>query len=36
MQQLAERISFIWVKGHATSDGNVLVDQLLNQAMDNL
>lgn len=36
MQQLSERISFIWVKGHATSDGNVLVDQLLNQAMDNL
>ncbi|KRN32173.1 ribonuclease H family protein [Weissella halotolerans] len=36
MQSLQEKVSFIWVKGHATSRGNQLVDQLLNQAMDNL
>jgi len=36
VQQLNDRLSFIWVKGHATSNGNILVDQLLNQAMDNL
>lgn len=33
---LAERLSFMWVKGHATSHGNITVDQLLNDAMDNL
>ncbi|MCM0582447.1 viroplasmin family protein [Weissella diestrammenae] len=32
----AKRLQFIWVKGHATSTGNVLVDELLNQAMDGL
>ena len=35
-QELYSRLHFIWVKGHATSNGNVLVDQLLNRAMDNL
>ncbi|MBS0948798.1 viroplasmin family protein [Weissella minor] len=36
VKTLNDRLSFIWVKGHATSDGNILVDQLLNDAMDNL
>lgn len=36
IQPIAERLEFIWVKGHATSAGNVLVDQLLNDAMDQL
>ncbi|MDR3240999.1 MAG: ribonuclease H family protein [Lactobacillaceae bacterium] len=36
IQQQAERLSLIWVKGHATSAGNVLVDELLNEAMDGL
>ncbi|MBM7616940.1 ribonuclease HI [Weissella uvarum] len=36
VQTLADRLHFIWVKGHATSQGNVLVDELLNQAMDQL
>ena len=36
VQQVKDRLSFIWVKGHATSAGNILVDKLLNEAMDNL
>ena len=36
VQQVKGRLSFIWVKGHATSAGNILVDKLLNEAMDNL
>jgi ribonuclease HI len=36
VQPLRDRLTFIWVKGHATSAGNVLVDQLLNNAMDTL
>lgn len=32
----ADRLAFIWVKGHASSAGNQLVDQLLNTAMDEL
>lgn len=36
VQQLGDRLAFIWVKGHATSQGNILVDQLLNDAMDAL
>lgn len=36
MQSLQEQVSFIWVKGHATSQGNQLVDHLLNEAMDKL
>lgn len=36
IQPIAQRLEFIWVKGHATSAGNVLVDQLLNDAMDQL
>ncbi|WP_246163821.1 ribonuclease H family protein [Weissella coleopterorum] len=36
LQPIAERLEFIWVKGHATSAGNVLVDRLLNEAMDQL
>ncbi|MDR3189960.1 MAG: ribonuclease H family protein [Lactobacillaceae bacterium] len=34
--ELSERLAFIWVKGHATSAGNVLVDELLNQEMDRI
>ena len=36
IQPIAPRLSFIWVKGHATSHGNITVDQLLNDAMDQL
>lgn len=36
VQPLENRLDFIWVKGHATSNGNVLVDRLLNEAMDAL
>lgn len=36
VQLLADRIEFIWVKGHLTSNENILVDKLLNQAMDDL
>ncbi|KRN74707.1 RNase HI [Weissella kandleri] len=36
VQQQKDHLAFIWVKGHATSAGNQLVDQLLNQAMDEL
>lgn len=36
IQQVKDRISFIWVKGHATSIENIMVDELLNQAMDQL
>ena len=36
VQQVQDRLAFIWVKGHATSAGNIRVDQLLNDAMDQL
>jgi ribonuclease HI len=36
VQPLRQQLSFIWVKGHATSAGNILVDKLLNEAMDKL
>ncbi len=36
IQPITERLAFIWVKGHATSPGNIKVDELLNIAMDQL
>lgn len=31
-----KRLRFKWTKGHASNHGNIIVDQLLNQTMDNL
>lgn len=33
-KQLEPQITYKWVKGHNQSEGNIFVDQLLNQAMD--
>ncbi|BDZ30712.1 ribonuclease H family protein [Lactiplantibacillus brownii] len=35
LQQFS-KLSFKWVKGHATTDGNNLVDHLLNETMDHM